>query len=181
VSFSEGLPTHFKGYVEITKAINDRLFKSPGSFDFKRYLGGEGTTDLSPLLGVYEGEGVDGGFRNGAPNATNMFLWYYSLSSFAKSVASACTRSPEPMVEGLNATFLSAVKAFSAWPEASARSDEAFLGLWRSTMGYDAPDSEFEAWKEFFRGPGYAGATPPALVRELLVSVLMNPHFLLRK
>ena len=48
-------------------------------------------------------------------------------------------------------------------------------------MEFDAPDTEFQAWKDFITtDPGLSNADAQTAISAMILSALYNPYFLLR-
>jgi hypothetical protein len=183
-ALADGEAAQFKGYTEINRVLKERVAK-PGGFELGQYLG-ENSSEPSPagllsLLGTYLGGDTSAEFRNGDPNAMNMILWYIALSRFASDVGSRCGPTPTAGAPQLLPDFVTALTPICGWPAASAKTDQALYALWMSLLDFDAPDSEFQAWKDFVTtDPQIAQASGPQAAAALILAALYNPYFLLR-
>jgi len=192
---NEGI-ANYRGYLAINALVMDRMIVEQPWFNIGYYLNGfsfssgdDTVEGLPALLGHYEGNGLDSGFRNGKPNAINVVLYHLLMSSLAVDLASRCATGsptpppapdrPGPMIT-LRPEFRAAIAPVCAWPETTAMSDEALLGLWLAVMKFDAPSTEFAAWKEFVRSE-YSSRTAAESLPDMLLAILMNPHFLIQK
>ena len=102
--------------------------------------------DMEDLLGTWFRFGGEHIYQNGLPNSVNMVIWHVALSRFSKSMAASC-KTPE---FAFHPRFLATLKKLCAWPAAEARSEAVLLDFWLSVMGYNAPEEEFLAWRDFF-------------------------------
>src|SRR5262249_38917918 len=75
--------------------------------------------------------------------------WRVALSGFAKSVAGSCG---QPRLT-FNDRFLRTLRALCRWPAMEAKTDAVLQEFWFSVMGYNAPQSEYAAWREVFLAP----------------------------
>ena len=180
-----GQAAQFKGYTEANRLIKERIADSTNGFELGKYLGEPvaepSATGLLALLGTYIGSGTDAEFRNGDPNAMNLILWYIALSGFATDVASHCATTPNPGAPNLLATFETALKPVCAWPADSAKTDAVPQALWLALMEFDAPETEYQAWKQYFvSDPVLSQATAPKALSAMILAALYNPYFLLR-
>jgi hypothetical protein len=66
------------------------------------------------------------------------------------------------------------------WPSGEARSEEVMIAFWLAMMGYNAPKSEYEAWRDFVRKT-YAQNKPQEVVSAMTLAIMLNPHFLLQR
>ena len=67
-----------------------------------------------------------------------------------------------------------------AWPAESAKSDAVLQEFWLSVMGYNAPEAEYAAWRDFFR-QSYGQRAAAETVAAMTLAITMNPYFLLHK
>lgn len=168
-----GESSQYKGLAAVSREISGRIAPKDAPIDLARFLPGE---DLGELLGTWAGFGSEHSFRNGAPNALNMVVWHATLSRFSAEIGNSCQG---PRL-ALHPRFLATLDRVCAWPAASAQSDAVLQEFWLSLMGYNAPESEFAAWRDFFRAR-YAGRTATQTVAAMTLAITMNPHFLLHK
>jgi hypothetical protein len=181
----DDVPAQYKGYTEANRVIKERIALSTGGFELGKYLGEPvsepSATGLLSLLGTYIGSGTDAEFRNGDPNAMNLILWYIALSGFSTDVASRCLAQPNPGAPSLIPAFQQAMAPICAWPAASAKTDQALYALWTAVMEWDAPDTEFQAWKDYIlNDPELSQADAPKALSAMILGALYNPYFLLR-
>jgi hypothetical protein len=181
-----GAAAEFKGYVAIDQVLKDRMIREGALFSLGIYLDDHFSDfgiSLVDLLGVYKGGALDSSFHNGQPNVVNMLLWHVAFSGLSHDLGEVCTPSAPKglLAEGVQDSLKQALKPVCAWPAPEAKSDEALMGLWLALMSFDAPMEEFEAWRDFFRGPEYASARPQDAVADMALAIFSNPHFLLRK
>lgn len=186
-----GASSGFKGFPVIKRVLSERWLGDAMTLDLAIYLGEGGgyysSSGLTSLLGSYEGSGgsLNSTFSNGEPNVVALVLWHVIFSELAVDLASTCTSNGKHYTRAASVpvrdSLTAALKPICNWPAASARSDETLLGLWLELMSFDAPEEEYEAWRDFFKGPAYAGATYTQVVSAMVLAAYSNPHFLLRK
>ncbi len=171
-------PGEFYGFRFTNRKFYQNVMNDTAPFDLANYVG---SYEISKLLG-YQAKGLDGDFRNGTPNSTNMMLWALTMEKISSDFGSVCTaNSANKFAEQLDETFLKALLTLCSWPAAGARSSALWEDIWLSFMAYDAPPEELAAWQEFFGGEAYKDATGAEVVKGALLAIFMNPHFLLRK
>jgi hypothetical protein len=131
---------------------------------------------LDYLLGTWSTFGSEHGFQNGTPNALSMVIWHVTLSGFARSMGASCQGLQMP----LHPRFVAELRKLCAWPAAEAKADSVMMAFWLSLMGYDAPRTEYIAWRNFFLTSSYKDRPASEAVSAMTLAILMNPHFLLQ-
>ena len=174
------LSSQFWGYDAINAILKERLFIENTKFSFENFVG---SAELGKLLGYHAGDGIDDGFRNGDPNPTNMALWNLGFSSLASWFGQVCDeRQPEDEIfKEIQTDVVSAMKAFCAWPAEGSRNNENLARLWEIVVGYDSPESEFVAWRDFLMSDEYSQESGKVVLEEALKMAWLNPYFLLRR
>lgn len=175
---SESVGSQFLGYEYVNKVLQQRVFATSSNLNFGKYIGSEG---LGLILGQTVGDGNEMTFANGTPNATSMALWHVGLMGLARDVSVVFKGEGNLKDTELNDGFLKAIKKVAMWPSAEARNEKTLLELWISVMSYDAPESEFKVWAEYFLSAEFEKAEPSQVIEGMLSTMLMNPYFLLRK
>lgn len=165
--------SQFKGWYVVTNELSTRIAPKGAPLDLDRFLPGE---DMEDLLGTWFRFGGEHVYQNGLPNSVNMVIWHVSLSRFSKSMAASC-KFPE---FAFHPHFLATLKKLCAWPAPEARSEQVLLDFWLSVMGYNAPEDEFLAWRDFFLH-SYRNRPANETVDAMTLAITMNPHFLLHK
>jgi len=174
----EEFPSQFLGYEAINKVINDRLFKPDSPVDIANYLG---KSDLGDLLGIYSGTGLQFQFQNGTPNATNMVLWHLAMDGLSKDLGAICSIvTPTQLREKITDNFAGHLVPLCSWPAPFAKSEYVLQNFWLAVEGYDAPETEYLAWRDFFLA-NYTKVAPDQTVVAMIKAMLLNPYFLLRK
>jgi hypothetical protein len=179
----------FKGYVAVNRQLEERVVLEGQGFQLATYLDEflstfNGVTfygnGLVSLLGIYDSSALDSAFRNGEPNVINMLLWHVAFSGLSQDIGALCDPSSGTLFRSLaRPTLLEALKPVCDWPAPSARSDDALMGLWLALMSFDAPMSEYQAWRDFFQGPAFASAKASDAVAAMALAAFDNPYFLL--
>ena len=54
------------------------------------------------------------------------------------------------------------------------------MEYWLSIMGYNAPEAEYVAWRDYFLA-SYQGRPAAETVSAMTLAITMNPYFLLHK
>ncbi|HEY7610714.1 MAG TPA: hypothetical protein VIF14_15910 [Alphaproteobacteria bacterium] len=171
LALAEG--AQFKGWSAISRELSTRLAKPGIPLDLDQFMPAE---DVDGLLGTWNGFGDEHSFKNGAPNSVNMMIWRVALSGFAKSVAASCK---SPQLE-FGAPFLATLRELCAWPAAAAKSEDVLQAYWFAVMGYNAPESEYRAWRDFFLGASYRDRPAAETIDAMTFAITMNPYFLLQ-
>lgn len=163
----------FKGLAAASRELSARIAPKNAALELDLFLPGE---DLGELLGTWAGFGSEHSFKNGVPNSLNMVIWHATLSRFAGALGDSCAA---PRL-ALNPRFLGTLRKLCAWPAATAKDESVLLEFWLSVMGYNAPESEFAAWRDFFR-LSYGHRPAAETVAAMTLAITMNPYFLLHK
>ena len=138
-------------------------------------------SSLGDLLGYYDGTGIRSGFYNAKPNPMNMLLWYSIIDSLATDLARLCGGAPAVDTgvrlitrAMIKPAILGAVDALCAGVAAvpAAVPEAALDVLWEQLVAADAPLTEEFRWRR--------SAAEASDVREIIVSALYSPYFLLR-
>ena len=175
----------FHGRIELEQILSDRMLEHQ-IFSFQRYYKDIKSTTVNVLLlllGGYDnanGQDQSGNdsFNNGKPNSVNLLLYQVVLNSLAEEIQANCTSTT-----GLqfNANFRNALNTICQWPSPSAQTEEAMEAYWIALMGYDAPEEEFTAWRDFFMTSSYANQPASVAVSALTFALMYNPNFLLSR
>jgi len=165
--------SQFKGLAAASRELSARIAPRDAPFELEHFMPAE---DMEELLGTWSNFGTEHGFRNGVPNPLNMVLWHVTLSRFAAAIGDSCAA---PRI-ALNAEFRATLARLCAWPAAEAKREPAMLAFWLALMGYNAPESEYVAWRDFFRRE-YAGRPASETIAAMTLAITMNPHFLLHR
>lgn len=165
--------SQFKGWVTVWKEVSARIAPPGMPLDVDQFLPAE---DMEDLLGTWSSFGSEHTFRNGVPNPLNMMIWRVALTGFAEAVAASCTT---PRL-AFDKTFQATLSALCTWPAPLARSDEVLRAFWIGIEGYDAPESEYVAWRDFIRQT-YANRPASEALRAMTFAATMHPSFLLHR
>jgi hypothetical protein len=165
--------SQFKGWATVWKEVSARIAPVGMPLDVDQFLPAE---DMEDLLGTWSTFGSEHTFRNGAPNALNMMIWQVALSGFADAVAASCAK---PRL-AFNEMFQATLRSACTWPSTEARSDGVLQAFWIGIAGYDAPESEYRAWRDFLRRT-YAERPAVEAVRAMTFAATMQPSFLLHR
>lgn len=165
-------PAQFKGLNALSKELSARIAPVEAPIELDRFMPADGLDDLT---GTWSTFGTVHTFQNGQPNAVNMVLFRLAFSRFAKSLAASC-KSPQLL---LNEPFFDTLEALCTWPSTEAKSEEVLMSFWLSMMGYDAPKSEYESWRDFVRLT-YGRKKSTDTIEAMTVALMLNPYFLLQ-
>jgi hypothetical protein len=173
------LPGHaqnsrFKGWDAVARELSIRLAPPGESLDLDQFIPAD---NLEDLVGTWYRFGDEHAFQNGTPNAVNMVIWRVILSGFAAGVAETCF---EPYLD-FNARFTQTVKTLCAWPAPEAKTEAVLMDFWTGVMGYDAPEAEYVAWRDFFLTSSYRDRKAYDTIEAMTLAITMNPFFLLHR
>lgn len=163
----------FKGMSAVSKELSARIAPAEAPIELDRFMPADGLDDLT---GTWSAFGTEHTFQNGQPNAVNMVLFRLTFSGFAKGLASSCT-SPQLL---FNETFFDTLEALCTWPSEEAKSEDVMMAFWLAMMGYDAPKTEYEIWRDFIRGT-YGQKKSDEAIQVMTLAIMLNPYFLLQR
>ncbi|WP_394833027.1 hypothetical protein LVJ94_41645 [Pendulispora rubella] len=180
----------YRGYEAMNEILRSRLVAKPASFALSSYLDAPGAdagsgvgANLAQLVGAWSGKGTLNSFQNGTPNAMSFLIWRVAFLGFGKDVAALCPGSSAPRTVAnleIRADLAAVVQSICAWPVASARDEAVLHAFWNGLTAFDAPQSEYEAWRDHFLGPTYATATGETVIPFMVTAAMLNPYVLLQ-
>jgi len=170
---TEAQNAQFKGWAAISRELSTRLAPPGTLLNLHQFVPAD---DLDELLGTWNRFGDEHTFQNGAPNSVSMVIWRVALSGFARSVAGSCG---QPRLT-FHERFLATLRTLCRWPVAGAKADPVLQEFWFSVMGYNAPQTEYAAWREFFL-TSYANRSAAETIEAMTLAITMNPYFLLHR
>jgi hypothetical protein len=170
---AEAQNSQFKGWAAVSRELSTRLAQPGTSLNLHQFLPAD---DLDELLGTWNRFGDEHTFQNGSPNSVSMVIWRVALSGFAKSVAGSCGQARLTFHE----RFLTTLRTLCQWPAEEGKADAVLQEFWFSVMGYNAPQSEYAAWREFFL-TSYAKRSAAETISAMTLAITMNPYFLLHR
>ncbi|MBP9706410.1 MAG: hypothetical protein KBD78_02135 [Oligoflexales bacterium] len=189
---SEAKPIgQFKGYTAIENHLN--LAIMPADIEMYRKIRLEvylGDSLMLPLLGSYSDDGSNSEYRNGAPTPVNTLLWQNALSKLAENLAQSCEAdkiyAPGDSIylsRDYNKNFASILAEICMWPLPNAKNEDALLNLWLIIMGFEAPESEYKAWRDFYldKNSPFANADAQTTSTSMFKTMFLNPYFLLEQ
>lgn len=162
-----------KGLTALSKELSARIAPEDSPIELDRFMPADGLDDL---VGTWSAFGTEHKFQNGSPNAVNMVLMRLTFSGFAQSLAKSCT-SPQLL---LNERFYDTLEALCTWPSQEAKSDAVLTAFWLSMAGYNAPQEEFQIWRDFIIST-YGEKKAPEAIEAMTLALLMNPYVLLEQ
>jgi hypothetical protein len=181
----------FSGIFSINQKLQTRLLESTQAnqnFHAGIYLNPSRqyrVEGLENLLGAFEGEGINQGFRNGNPNAMNMLLWQIIGFGFANDMAASCSNQMVPEYFNNRYKFkIDFAKRFNVmcrWPDPEVKNESTLLDFWLAFISYDAPKAEFDAWRDLFLDPAspFAQVSPDVAISAMVRTMFLNPYFIL--
>ena len=184
----------FRGVEAVDRAIQGRI-DPYGFFRLNQYL--LYSSDLVGLMGGYPTFtlGTTTTLENITPNAVNTMLWKIAMSSLTESLAEKIC-SKDNVTSILDGTFVSVATPICNQPVTAVTVDQ-LRSLWLRVMRFDAPETEVQAWIDDVIAAKNAAPTTAAVktidlsvqqsdvderksfLSELLLSIFMNPYFLL--
>lgn len=179
----------YKGYLAINADLKQRVFPEQ---DIYIFLQPSAEGPLVRLLGGFSDLGSSNKFMNGTPNATNMALWVLMAQNIAKHIADQCAyariehKEAYASYEGRKIKINSDMKGLLAGicflgiePKADMLISLS-QGLWMQVVGFEAPYSEFEAFRDFFllNEDRLSGRNR---VEAMMLAMLLNPYYLLEQ
>jgi hypothetical protein len=168
-------PPQFKGLDALSSEISARIAATGTRIELADFLPADGLDDL---MGTWKASSGQHHFHNGSPGPINIVLFSTVMSEFAERIGSGCVGQSELL---FNAEFAKLLQDVCDWPIDDDRSDAALGAFWGALMGYNAPRTEYEAWRAFALGPDLAGAPAPEAVEAITLSIALNPWFLLQQ
>jgi hypothetical protein len=170
------------GYVGLESHIRSRAVEPDSKFYLNYYLTGFGYSfidDLVALMGVDEANGQTSGYRNAAPTSVNMLLYDMVLNGFANDLHRLCAESSEvrPQDPKYRAEFVEEILKICPGHVLN-RDRDAMRRAYIALNGFLAPESEFEAWFQFF-DESYVESNPDTTMKHKIYSAMMNPYLLL--
>lgn len=165
--------SRFKGWAAISKELSTRIAPKGEPLDLDRFLP---AADMEDLLGSWSTFGSEHAFQNGLPNSISIAIWHATLSNFAKSIGASCR---QPQLE-FHPKFAGTLQTLCTWPAAGAQSDALLMDYWLAIMGYNAPEPEYVAWRDYILA-SYKDRPAAEAVTAMTLAITMNPYFLLHK
>jgi hypothetical protein len=165
--------SRFKGWAAISKELSTRIAPKGDTLDLERFLP---AANMEDLLGSWSTFGSEHSFQNGLPNSVSIAIWHATLSNFAKSIGASCSK---PQLE-FHPKFVQTLQKLCAWPATEAQTDALMMEYWLYIMGYNAPEAEYVAWRDYFLA-SYQGRPGAETVTAMTLAITMNPYFLLHK
>ena len=164
----------FKGWASVNRELTARIAPSGVEFEMEKYIP---ATGLEQLLGTWNSFGAEHSFKNGLPNPLNMLIWQVALKSVSGVMGRACSSTQIRYHQ----KFVAILQKLCTWPAATAKDQDVLMDFWLSLMGYNAPESEFTAWQEFFTTSSYKNRKPDETIEAMAFAIFMNPYFLLNR
>jgi hypothetical protein len=194
-----------RGVVDVSNTIRTRLLDeaapSSQAFDVSRVAGA--VFNLRRQLGVFADEGSSTTYQGGLPTPLRTTLWHQIFGRTATAVGNVCTGSGAALTFDVYAftagpggtftaptTFLlhpavaAKIRAVCAFEGDEATRRRAAGALFDAVMGHGSTlAAERAAFLAEFAADGAPAlaATPAARVTDMMLAMLLNPHFLLSK
>jgi hypothetical protein len=189
-TFANGRPVgEIRGTALVNAQIKRRLLteESADGFQIERVAGPE-VFSLRGLLGEYSTGSAHTEFRGGEPNPFGLLLWHQVAARFAEGLGSICAQP-----QGTRSVKFFGTDAFTltdAFGDKLAANCEQNLteaelksnatSLWRAFVGIGASGEE-NVFASFFSGADFVPANPSERVTAMVLTMVLNPHFLLEK
>ena len=183
LSFLSILPAfgEYRGYEAVNTILAERLISPDSPFGLAVYLGEpiqRIDNSLRDLLGTYNGSVLGSKFRNGKANPVSILLWYTAFEGLARDIVSRCEGEAKSS-QKFSERFVQSLMPLCNWPSGDSKSDSTLFAFWVSLMDFDAPEEEFLAWKAYFTSS--ESSLYKEVISAMVISIFMNPHFLLKK
>lgn len=178
-----------RGTALVNAQIKRRLLteESAEGFQIERVAGPE-VFSMRGLLGEYATGSAHTEFRGGEPNPFGMLLWHQVAARFAEGLGSICdqptgSRTVKFFGTGtytLTDGFGEKLAANCAKDLSEAELKTNAISLWRAFMGIGASVEE-APYAAFFSGSEFTAANSSERVAAMVLTMVLNPHFLLEK
>lgn len=174
-----------RGYQELSKLIEDKMLTTSGQFSLDSYVGGgviQGFTfGIAPLLGYYNSDPLNSGWRNVSANTASASAYLLALTAFATDLFRVCETAPlaevdVPAVASAAPEVASQLKQFCS--ERLEMDDLELRKLWHVLTAGMVPEDEYEYWKEDLKG--MANQNLQDQFEFMVVTAVMSPQVLFR-
>ena len=136
--------SRFKGWATISKELSTRIAPKGETLELDRFLPAD---DMEDLLGSWSTFGSEHAFQNGLPNSVSIAIWHATpvelRQEHRRVLPPAAVRVPCQVRRRL-------LQKLCTWPAAGAKTDALLMDYWLSIMGYNAPEAEYVAWRDYF-------------------------------
>ncbi|MCX6124885.1 MAG: hypothetical protein NTV34_09080 [Proteobacteria bacterium] len=173
-----------RGYQELSQVMERSMLKTDDQFSLSYYVGGGvypfvGPVGVAPLMGYYNSDPINSGWRNVSPNTASVSVYLIALTDFAKDVSRVCSSSdPElsnlPEVASPSAEFANLVKSYCTQGDKMAEGE--LFKLWKLLNAGLVPNSEFPFWTADLRTQ--SGESLQRRLEFLIVSAVLSPEVL---
>ena len=171
----------FKGYSAINRICYERVLNQHEFFELGGYIGetfSPFSTNLLSLLGYLPTGQNDGERVNATPNPVNTLLYHTLFDRVTTHMTAFCSMADDPhKSRNYQESFLPYLRELCAAPLDQPLSDSLLFSLWTSIIGFEAPQSEFLAWKQYLADLDFAHAEDRTY--KAIYPVFMNPYFLI--
>lgn len=144
-------------------------------------------------IGYYESNIDNDGIKNGEPNSFNFILLSILADNIASTVTETCNdhRLEFPVSEAtklfvvakpdLNNNLKSIISRLCSWPLVQTNKENLLLDLFYQITVFDYSTSEGQAWLQHFMNKDYELKSNQEVIYEMVYTLILNPHFLLKK
>lgn len=128
-------------------------------------------------LGYYDAASYE--IKNGDPNSYSMILLGVLVDNISQLVSESCaTTSTGPQ---LQKELQSTLAKLCAWPALSAVDENVLTEFFHQITLFDYSFEEKQAWLAQFQHPDSLQKTANDVIYEMTFTLMMNPHYLLKK
>jgi hypothetical protein len=131
-----------RGFQELSSIVASNLLQDQSTFSLAHYLD-ESNIGLVTLLGYYESNPVDPGWRNVNSNSMNATVALMAFESLGKDLAQVCSPGPSKGIQ-FRSDVVSHVQVICA--HGAKSSDDELKLIWSDLSGGLLPESEFAPW-----------------------------------
>ena len=134
-------------------------------------------TSFVEQLGYYDAASFE--IKNGDPNSYNMILLGVLVDNISQAIADSCsTTANGPQ---LLTSLKSSVDKLCAWPALSAVDENVLTEFFHKITLFDYSFEEKQAWLSHFQNPEYLNKSASDVLYEMSFTLMLNPHYLLKK
>ncbi len=117
--------------------------------------------------------------KNGDPNSYNMILLGVLIDTISQQLSESC--SATTMGLQLQKDLQTALAKLCSWPALSAVDENVLVEFFHQVTLFDYSFDEKQAWLTHFQHPDMLKKTASEVIYEMTFTLMMNPHYLLKK
>ncbi|MCX6124461.1 MAG: hypothetical protein NTV34_06885 [Proteobacteria bacterium] len=173
-----------RGYQELSRLIENAMLTNVGTFSLEYYVGGGvisffGPYGMAPLMGYYNSDPLNPGWRNVSPNTASTSVYLLAVSDFAKDLSRVCLQEGSFDVKAIHVaepTPALSEHLRTYCRDGMSMKDQDLHKLWQVLTAGLVPDFEFDFWRADLLGVN--DAPLPDRVESLVVTAIMSPQVL---